>query len=108
MGCACVVYVNLEEGLAYCVYVFVSLFQHLQTSKGSQNMDYFVIGAANYVEYNTDHKHDVPKGSSKFVWADISEFGGFAYFEATSKNMTFKFIDGERKELYEHVLFPRK
>lgn len=82
--------------------------QHLQTSKGSQNMDYFVIGAANYVEYNTDHKHDVPKGSSKFVWADISEFGGFAFFEATSKNMTFKFIDGERKELYQHVLFPRK
>ena len=71
-------------------------------------MDYFVIGAANFVELNKDHKSDVPDGSSKFFWAELINLGGFAYFEATPKNMTFMFVDGKKNRLYQHVMYPRK
>ena len=86
----------------------VRLLQHLRTSKGSQKMEYFVIGAANFVDPSLKHKDAVPAGSSIFHWADYAKMGGFAFFEATSNNMTFKFIDGDKQTLYEQVLFPRK
>ena len=84
------------------------LLQHLQTTKGSHKMDYYVIGAANFVEYNKEHAKDVPDGSSKFFWAEPSNLGGFAYFEATTKNMTFMFVDGVGKRLYQHDMYPRQ
>lgn len=82
--------------------------QHLQTTKGNQKMDYFVIGAANYAEKSNKHAADIPAGSLKYFWAELLKLGGFAYFEATPANMTFKFIDGDRKQLYETVMLPRK
>ena len=71
-------------------------------------MDYFVIGAANYAENSNKHAADIPAGSLKYFWAELLKLGGFAYFEATPANMTFKFIDGDRKQLYETVMLPRK
>lgn len=82
--------------------------QHLQTSKGNQKMNYFVVGAANYAENSDKHKGDVPAGSSKFFWGDLIKLGGFAYIETTETSMTLTFIDGDRKELYKQVMFPRK
>ena len=86
----------------------VFLLQHLQTNKDDQKMEYFVIGAANFVDSSTKHKHAVPTGSSKFHWAEISKLGGFSYLEATPNNMTFIFIDGDKQPLYQYVLYPRK
>ena len=67
-----------------------------------------MIGSAAKVEYNTDHKHSVPKKSSKFMWADIKKLGGFAYFEVTAKKMKVTFIAGDKTTLYKTVMFPRK
>lgn len=86
---------------------FMFSSQHLQTNKGGMKMEYFVIGAADWAQNNKKHVNDVPAGSSKFFWADLLQLGGFAYFETTPTNMTLKFIDGDRKELYQHVMFPR-
>lgn len=82
--------------------------QHLQTSKGEETMDYIVTGSADKVEYNTDHKHSVPRESSKFFWADIKKLGGFVYFDVTAQNLTVTFIAGDKTQLYQHVMFPRK
>lgn len=82
--------------------------QHLQTSKGNQTMDYFVIGAANFAENSRKHAADVPAGSLKYFWSKLTGLGGFALFEATPSRLTFTFIDGEHKELYQTVMFPRK
>ena len=84
------------------------LQQHLQTNKGDQKMNYIVTGAANFVEKSRAHEDVVPQGSLKYYWAEIFQLGGFAYFEATPKNMTFKFINAYKDSLYETVLFPRK
>ena len=66
-----------------------------------------MTGSADKVEYNTDHKHSVPHESSKFMWADIKNFGGFAYFDVTAKKMTVTFIAGDKRTLYKTVMFPR-
>ena len=72
-------------------------------------MDYFVIGAANYVQGGSKpHASDVPSGSLKYFWSKISGLGGFALFEATPSRLTLTFIDGEHKELYQTVMLPRK
>lgn len=84
------------------------MLQHLQTTDGAKLMDYFVIGPANFVSYNKDKEGKNPKHSSKFYWADILRLGGFAYIEATLKNMTLTFIDGKGATLYQHAMQPRK
>ena len=70
-------------------------------------MNYFVSGAANFVDKSNEHAGDVPDGSSKFFWAKDADFGGFAYIEATASNMTFIFVDGREQPLYKYVLDPR-
>ncbi|KAL3870035.1 hypothetical protein ACJMK2_042652 [Sinanodonta woodiana] len=82
--------------------------QYLQATEDGVTMDYFVIGAANFVDTSNEHAGDVPAGSSKFFWAKLTEFGGFAFAEATPSNMTITFVDGLGKPLYSHILYPRK
>ena len=71
-------------------------------------MDYFVIGAADYVQDNKKHEGSVPSGSSKYYWAELMELGGFAYFEATAENLVLTFFNGYRKPLYKQVMKPRQ
>ena len=71
-------------------------------------MDYFVIGAGNFVTYVKNKEDQNPKNCSKFYWADISRLGGFAYMEATPSDMTLTFIDGMGAPLYSHKMRPRK
>ena len=72
-------------------------------------MDYFVIGAANFAENSQKHAADVPAGSLKYFWSKvIGGLGGFAHFEATPSRLTFTFIDGDHKELYQTVMLPRQ
>ena len=53
------------------------------------------------------HAKDVPTDSSKFFWADSSQFGGFSLARVTQSNMTVTFIDAYGKVLYERILYPR-
>ena len=82
--------------------------QHLETTNGNTKVNHFVIGAATLINDCTKHRDAVPSGSSKFHWGGLFTLGGFAYFEATPDNMTVIFIHGNKKRLYETVLFPRK
>jgi len=70
-------------------------------------MNYFVTGAGNFVDTSEAHKDDVPSGALKFHWADIVQLGGFAFMEATNRNLTFTFVNGLRKPLYSYTLYPR-
>ncbi|XP_033741991.1 tartrate-resistant acid phosphatase type 5-like [Pecten maximus] len=82
--------------------------QHLEAVTGGFTLDMFVVGAANFVDTSTKHKQSVPNGSSKFMWAKLVDFGGFAYIETVKNNMTFTFVDGRGYSVYQKVLFPRK
>lgn len=70
-------------------------------------MNFFVSGGANFADSSNAHKDDVPSGSSKFFWAEESQHGGFAYIETLTTNMTFTFVNGESKNLYQTVMYPR-
>ena len=86
----------------------ILFFQHLHTvEKDGQVLNYFVSGAANFVDTSNEHIDNVPNGSSKFFWAKIAEFGGFGYVEVTASNMTFTFVNGDEQPLYKYVLDPR-
>jgi len=91
--------------LKYCFVLICS--QHLETVRPGLKNEFFVIGAANTVDTSNEHKTDVPEGSSKFFWAKPNQYGGFAYVEAMSNNMTLTFIDGTGQRLYDKTLFPR-
>lgn len=88
-------------------YESYNLLQHLQVTKPGLNMNFFVIGAANFADRSNQHAKEVPSGSSKFFWAKEMDLGGFAYMEIMKQNATFTFIDGVGKNLYQKMLFPR-
>ena len=70
-------------------------------------MNYLVSGGANFADGSNKHKDKVPKDSSKFFWAEERGLGGFAYVEAMASNLTWTFVNGEGKNLYQYVLYPR-
>ncbi len=70
-------------------------------------MNYFVVGAANFIANNHDHAADVPADSLKFFWAGSRLFGGFGLIEVNNTEMTFSFIDHSEKTLYQTTLKPR-
>ena len=70
-------------------------------------LNYFVVGAANFIQNNRDHEQDVPPNSLKFFWADSILFGGFGLIEVNNVQMTFTFIDRSEKTLYQTVMKPR-
>ncbi|XP_076440919.1 tartrate-resistant acid phosphatase type 5-like [Babylonia areolata] len=82
--------------------------QHLQTSQGGHTVDYILSGSANFIDASEAHKTSVPKGSSKFHWADVTKLGGFVFAEATATNMTFTYIEASGTVLYKTTVFPRK
>ena len=79
--------------------------QHLSETTQGMTMDYFVVGSANFVEDSQAHKDAVPAGSSKFYYASDGGIGVVA-FNKTQMSMTF--ISGGNKELYQHVMKPRR
>lgn len=82
--------------------------QHLTSSEDGHTIEYFVTGAANFVDTSKAHEDDVPKDSLKFHWAKLADLGGFSYVEATPQNMTMTYIDGMSHKLYQHSFLPRK
>lgn len=69
-------------------------------------MDYFVIGAANFVDDSRDHESEMPPSSVSFYNADPQ--GGFALISFNKFQMSLTIISGANKELYQKVLKPRK
>uniref|UniRef100_A0A0B6ZGI6 Tartrate-resistant acid phosphatase type 5 n=1 Tax=Arion vulgaris TaxID=1028688 RepID=A0A0B6ZGI6_9EUPU len=83
--------------------------QHLRIkSISGGNIDYFVSGMANTVDPFSFNEGSVPAGSSLFHYGYFLSKGGFLYAEATNANITMIFIDGNGKQLYSTIVFPRK
>jgi len=84
------------------------MFQHLQMKKNGETMDYIVSGAAVFPNDIPFHKLILPKHSLKYFWGKWKGLGGFAYFNASSRNVTVQFISGINQTLYQTIMFPRK
>ncbi len=74
----------------------------------NHTVEYFVSGAANFVDPSEAHRKDVPADSFRYHWANIFSLGGLAYVEAGVKNMTWTFIESNGKHLYQKSMLPRK
>lgn len=90
----------------YCNIIFGSL-QHISSEEGGKTVDYIVSGAGHFSDELKLHTGDIPKGSLKFFWGKWKGLGGFAYFEASSKQLTMNFISGLNQTLYSHTMSPR-
>lgn len=82
--------------------------QHIQTTKGGQILDHFIVGAGNFVDKSQAHLSSIPKQDLKFIFADLMYLGGFSYFEVTDSEMRVKIIDGVGVVRHEHTMKPRK
>ena len=71
-------------------------------------MDYYLSGAANFIDPSEAHRENVPKDSSKFYWGNFLSLGAFGYVEADNKQMNFTFIEANGKLLYQNYMYPRK
>jgi len=70
-------------------------------------LNYFVVGAANFISNNHDHAKDVPPNSLKFFWGGSVVFGGFGLIEVNNTQLNFSFIDRSEKTLYQTSIKPR-
>ena len=70
-------------------------------------MNYFVVGAANFIDNTRAHEKDVPVDSLKFFWAGSIVFGGFGLVEIDNNQMNISFIDRSEKTLYHTTIKPR-
>ena len=84
-----------------------SILQHLVDDLEETRVNYFVVGAANFIENSRAHEQDVPAGSLKFFWAGSMVFGGFGLIEVNRTQMNFAFIDRSEKTLYQTTMQPR-
>ncbi|XP_060555171.1 tartrate-resistant acid phosphatase type 5-like isoform X2 [Ruditapes philippinarum] len=82
--------------------------QHIQMNKEGQTMDYFNVGAGNFVDKSQAHISSIPPENLKFFFADLMYFGGFSFFEVTDTEMKIRFIDGVGNVRHEHVIKPRE
>ena len=71
-------------------------------------VDYYLSGAANFIDPSEKHRNNVPKGSLKFHWANFLSLGAFGYVEADHQVMNFTFIEANGKLLYQNYMHPRK
>ena len=71
------------------------------------HLDYFVVGAANFISDSHDYAKDVPPNSLKFFWGGSVVFGGFGLIEVDNAQMNFSFIDRSEKTLYQTIMKPR-
>jgi len=81
--------------------------QYLADDMDGTHLDYFVVGAANFIENSHAHEKDVPPGSLKFFWAGSIVYGGFGLMEVNNAQMNFSFIDRSEKTLYQVIMKPR-
>lgn len=70
-------------------------------------LNYFVVGAANFISNNHDHAKDVPPDALKFFWGGSVVFGGFGLIEVNNTQLNFSFIDRSEKTLYQTSIKPR-
>lgn len=71
-------------------------------------VDYYVSGAADFIDPSEAHRKNVPQGSLKFHWANFFSLGAFGYVEADSHVMNFTFVEANGKQLYQNHMRPRK
>ncbi|UJR16222.1 hypothetical protein I4U23_003132 [Adineta vaga] len=81
--------------------------QHLVDDMDESHLNYFVVGAANFISNNHDHTKDVPVDSLKFFWGGSIVFGGFGLIQVDNIQLNFSFIDRSEKTLYQTTLKPR-
>ncbi|CAF0951908.1 unnamed protein product [Rotaria sp. Silwood1] len=81
--------------------------QHLTNDMDGVHMNYFVVGAANFIDPSQEYAKDVPAGSLKFFWADSPVYGGFALMEHNNTHLTLSFIDHSEQTLYQAIMTPR-
>ena len=74
----------------------------------NRTVDYYLSGAANFIDPSEAHRESVPAGSLKYYWANFLSLGAFGYVEANSQIMNFTFIEANGKYLYENHMYPRK
>lgn len=89
-------------------YIISGSLQHISSEEDGKTVDYIVSGAGHFSDELKLHQWDIPKGSLKFFWGKWKGLGGFAYFEATSKQLTMNFISGLNQTLYSHTMSPRQ
>ncbi len=70
-------------------------------------MNYFVVGAANFIDNDQAHAKDVPAGSLKFFWAASPTYGGFGLVELNNTHLSLSFIDHAEQTLYQATMTPR-
>ncbi|XP_045157761.2 tartrate-resistant acid phosphatase type 5-like [Mercenaria mercenaria] len=78
--------------------------QHIQTNRGEERMNYFIIGSGSYTITKQLNLGRVPGNSLKFFFA---EHGGFALFDVSDTRMKINFIDSKGIVRYEYSLRPR-
>jgi hypothetical protein len=71
------------------------------------HLNYFVVGAANFIDSTRVHAKDVPPNSLKFFWAGSILHGGFGLAEVNNSQLIFSFIDHTEKTLYQTTMKPR-
>ncbi|CAF1584143.1 unnamed protein product [Rotaria magnacalcarata] len=81
--------------------------QHLVDDMNGTHLNYFVVGAANFIDNSHAHEQAVPPNSLKFFWAGSILFGGFGLIEVDNTQMNFSFIDRSEKTLYQLSMKPR-
>ncbi|XP_055342113.1 tartrate-resistant acid phosphatase type 5-like [Paramacrobiotus metropolitanus] len=83
--------------------------QHIEVNAKNWTTEYFVIGAANFIEDSHQHESTIPEGSLKYYWADLLKLGGFGVFQLNSDAMTFRFIDAQNGQtLHGTTMYPVK
>ena len=70
-------------------------------------MNYFVVGAANFIDASRAHAKDVPADSLKFYWAGSPTYGGFGLVELNNTHLSLTFIDHSEQSLYQATMTPR-
>ncbi|XP_029440943.1 tartrate-resistant acid phosphatase type 5 isoform X2 [Rhinatrema bivittatum] len=78
--------------------------QYLQDETG---IGYVLSGAGNFMEHSLKHRKKVPEGYLRFYYADLASRGGFAYLEATPKELSVTYIQAGGKSLFQTSL-PRR
>jgi tartrate-resistant acid phosphatase type 5 len=83
--------------------------QHISDVYKGSRVEYFLSGAANFIDNSTEHMKSVPAGSLKFHYGDASGVvnGGLCLFKATQSNLTVTYLDSKGLELYQTVIHPR-
>uniref|UniRef100_A0A3Q1KC68 Tartrate-resistant acid phosphatase type 5 n=1 Tax=Anabas testudineus TaxID=64144 RepID=A0A3Q1KC68_ANATE len=72
------------------------------------DIGYVVSGAGNFLDPDTRHWNNVPKGSVKFFTGQASTLGGFIHAEVTKNKMTVTFFQAKGTSLYRTVLSQRE